>query len=197
MQSLETMDQLDRFLTQLQDNFQHYGNTLTNKKDALVKTADNIAEKARINANNMLSITKQGKEAIIQNKKFLTEMIVQADENKESYTKICIELGLLDRLYTKFERKLSEINQQVQQAVGYLRPHQSNGLNPERIQRFQLFTADETHVGDQCSVCMEDVEVGKLMRRLTCDGQHYFCHECIEGWFADHNTCPLCRHAFV
>ena len=197
MQSLETMDQLDRFLTQLQDNFQHYGNTLTNKKDTLVKTADNIAEKARINANNMLSITKQGKEAIIQNKKFLTEMIVQADENKESYTKICIELGLLDRLYTKFERKLSEINQQVQQAVGYLRPHQSNGLSPARIQRFQLFTADETHVGDQCSVCMEDVEVGKLMRRLTCDGQHYFCHECIEGWFADHNTCPLCRHAFV
>ena len=191
------MDQLETFLALLQDDFQHYGDILTRKKNALLKSADNIAEKSRTNANNMLTITKQGKEAFLQNKKLLMEMILQADKNKESYTKICMKLGLLDRLYTKFEQKQSEINQRVQQADGYLRPHQSNGLSPARIQRFQLFTADKTHVGDQCSVCMEDVEVGKLMRRLTCDGQHYFCHECIEGWFADHNTCPLCRHAFV
>ena len=73
---------------------------------------------------------------------------------------------------------------------------QSQGLNTETIQAFKIFTTDESHVGDQCSICMEDVDVGRRMRRLTCDGQHYFCQECIEGWFAKHNTCPLCRHKF-
>ena len=73
---------------------------------------------------------------------------------------------------------------------------QSKGLNPETIQAFNIFTADESHVGDQCSICMEDIDVGRMMRRLTCDGQHYFCQQCIEGWFAEHNTCPLCRHKF-
>ena len=73
---------------------------------------------------------------------------------------------------------------------------QKNGLTPRRIRRFKLFTADESHVGDQCSICMENYEIGRNMMRLDCDGKHAFCQVCIEGWFADHNTCPLCRHEF-
>ena len=41
---------------------------------------------------------------------------------------------------------------------------------------------------------MGDVEIGNKMMRLDC--KHIFCQSCIEGWFADHNTCPNCRHAF-
>ena len=70
------------------------------------------------------------------------------------------------------------------------------GLSPERIQNFAHFTADESHVGDQCSICMENFEIGRNMMRLDCDGKHAFCQVCIEGWFADHNTCPICRHTF-
>ena len=70
------------------------------------------------------------------------------------------------------------------------------GLAPERIQQFDHFQADESLVDDQCSICMEDFEVGRNMMRLDCDGRHVFCQVCIEGWFADHNTCPLCRHLF-
>ena len=43
---------------------------------------------------------------------------------------------------------------------------------------------------------MEDIEIGRKMMRLNCDGQHTFCQVCIERWFADHNTCPNCRHVF-
>lgn len=32
--------------------------------------------------------------------------------------------------------------------------------------------------------------------RLDCDGKHEFCRKCIEGWFKEHTTCPLCRHQF-
>ena len=70
------------------------------------------------------------------------------------------------------------------------------GLTPQRVQLIEQFTADESHVGDQCVICMEDVEIGRNMMRLDCDGQHTFCQVCIEGWFANKTTCPVCRHEF-
>ena len=73
---------------------------------------------------------------------------------------------------------------------------EEQGLTPARIQQFEKFAADESHVGDQCAICMDDIEVGRNMMRLNCDGHHTYCQVCIEGWFAYHNTCPLCRHAF-
>ena len=73
---------------------------------------------------------------------------------------------------------------------------EQQSLNPQRIQQFETFQADESIVGDQCVICMGDVEIGRNMMRLDCDGKHAFCQVCIEGWFANHKTCPLCRHAF-
>ena len=73
---------------------------------------------------------------------------------------------------------------------------EKQGLTPQRVQQFEKFQADESHVGNQCAICMEDIEIGRNMMRLDCDGQHTFCHVCIEGWFAEHKTCPICRHIF-
>ena len=70
------------------------------------------------------------------------------------------------------------------------------GLTPQRIQQFEQFTADESFVGDQCVICMEEIEIGRNTMRLDCDGQHTFCQVCIEGWFDNHKTCPVCRHTF-
>ena len=71
------------------------------------------------------------------------------------------------------------------------------GLSPERIQQFLQFEADESHVGDQCQVCLEELKVGKLMKQLDGGGRHSFCSVCIDQWFANHKTCPICRHIFV
>ena len=71
------------------------------------------------------------------------------------------------------------------------------GLSPRRIRRFQTFLADETLVSEKCAICLEHINIGKRMRRLTCDGQHAFCPGYCETWFANKNTCPLCRHVFV
>ena len=73
----------------------------------------------------------------------------------------------------------------------------NKGLSPERIEQFLQFKADESHVGDQCQVCLEEFEVGRLMKQLDCGGQHSFCSCCIDQWFANHKTCPICRHKFV
>ena len=71
-----------------------------------------------------------------------------------------------------------------------------NGLTPERIQQFEHLTADESFVDDKYAICMEEIIFDKNMMRLDCDGQHTFCQVCIEGWFANHKTCPICRHKF-
>ena len=82
--------------------------------------------------------------------------------------------------------------QQIALKTGELR----KCLSLQRIQQFCQFTADESFSGDQCVICQGDIEVGRNMMRLDCDGQHTFCQVCIEGWFAEHNTCPICRHIF-
>ena len=107
----------------------------------------------------------------------------------------------ISTIYDKYCQKVNETVDRLHNVFMNLPEQQQNenqqkGLTPRRIRSFKLFTTDETHIGDQCSVCMEELDVGRRMRRLTCDGQHYFCQQCIEGWFADHNTCPLCRHKF-
>ena len=108
-------------------------------------------------------------------------------------------------LNQNFNNFYSEIYQQVIETINemedeidfdYSDDEQQQGLNFQRIQQFERFQADESFVGNQCVICMEDFEIGRNMMRLDCDGQHTFCQVCIEGWFADHNTCPICRHTF-
>ena len=70
------------------------------------------------------------------------------------------------------------------------------GLTPERIDNFEHFTADESLVGEQCLICMDDLKVGTKMVRLDCHVDHYLCQKCAIGWLKDHNTCPTCRHVF-
>ena len=40
------------------------------------------------------------------------------------------------------------------------------GLSLEIIEKFSIFIADESHVNDQCSICMEDFKIGKNMMSL-------------------------------
>ena len=71
------------------------------------------------------------------------------------------------------------------------------GLTQARIEKFHRFLADQSLVGERCSICQDDIEeVGRRMMRLDCDGRHNFCQGCAERWFADHNTCPNCRKVF-
>ena len=79
----------------------------------------------------------------------------------------------------------------------YLQPSRSlKGLTSKRIRKFQRFDADESMIGEQCIVCMNDLVVGTKMVRLDCHVDHYLCKVCAYGWFEEHNTCPTCRQKF-
>ena len=55
------------------------------------------------------------------------------------------------------------------------------GLTSDRIKRFSTFNADQKSVDGGCAICIDGVEINKLMIRLECD--HFYCSECISKWF--------------
>ena len=64
-------------------------------------------------------------------------------------------------------------------------------LSLDRIKRFFTFYADKKSVNDGCAVCIDGVEINKLMIRMDCD--HFCCSECISKWFEKNTSCPVCR----
>ena len=106
--------------------------------------------------------------------------------------------------YSKLQKELKRIEKRLEQTYEDLWMQSevllidlmSRGLSPARIKQFQHFKADESLVGEKCSICMEDFKAGRRLIRLDCEGRHVFHQVCIEGWFAGKTTCPNCRHAF-
>ena len=66
------------------------------------------------------------------------------------------EIKLLTKELDQFQVQL---NEKYQYFVNFVNKYK--GLTPERIQKFEQFTADESFVGDQCVICMEDIEIGR------------------------------------
>ena len=63
----------------------------------------------------------------------------------------------LSTIYDKFHQKVDETVGRLQNILMNLPELQQNevqqqGLSPRKIRSFKLFTANETHVGDQCSI---------------------------------------------
>ena len=69
-------------------------------------------------------------------------------------------------------------------------PGSQRGLTDDRISRFESFRADQESVDDGCAICIDGVEMNKMMR-LDCS--HFYCGECIRKWFEKNKTCPLCK----
>ena len=122
----------------------------------------------RDNKENVMSVTGKGK--INQE---LKRLIQELDQ-------------FIVQLIEQCSNFINSVNEIIEQ----------QGLTPQKIQQFEQFTADESFVGEQCVICMGDIEIGRNMMRLDCDGQHTFCQVCIERWFDEHKTCPTCRHEF-
>ena len=88
-----------------------------------------------------------------------------------------------------------ELTRQLHQAF-MNRNEDRRGLTQFRIREFEHFKADESMVGEECDICMDELEVGTEMIRLDCHIDHYLCEVCAYSWFRHHSTCPKCRHEF-
>lgn len=50
---------------------------------------------------------------------------------------------------------------------------------------------NESQPIQQCSICLESINVGESCASLPCE--HMFHLSCIERWCSSHNSCPMCR----
>ncbi|KAF2154069.1 hypothetical protein K461DRAFT_121591 [Myriangium duriaei CBS 260.36] len=58
---------------------------------------------------------------------------------------------------------------------------------------------NEKDLGDEgkaeCSICMEEVNIGEQVTELPC--HHWFHGECVKAWLTEHDTCPHCRQGIM
>ncbi|KAF6134375.1 hypothetical protein GIB67_005767 [Kingdonia uniflora] len=67
------------------------------------------------------------------------------------------------------------------------------GLDPDVVNKLPLFLYDGgTKEGGDCAVCLGEFVEGESVRVIPCCG-HVFHQDCIDTWFASHDSCPLCR----
>ncbi|KAK5175171.1 uncharacterized protein LTR77_000308 [Saxophila tyrrhenica] len=46
-----------------------------------------------------------------------------------------------------------------------------------------------------CSICMDEVELGTKVTVLPCG--HWFHFDCVKAWLGEHDTCPHCRQGIM
>ena len=67
-------------------------------------------------------------------------------------------------------------------------------MTSDQIDRLPTFSADQELVDGGCAICIDGVEINKLMIRLECS--HLYCSECIRRWFGIKSSCPVCRKKY-
>ena len=148
---------------------------------------------------NFYDIHQEPQNDIVEDVTILRRFQHLIDQSSQFIDDITRDLGE-DMIHDEQQQRLTAARiQQLQRLPAYriINDVQQQGLTTARIRQFQHFPADESLAGDICSVCQYEIELGSSMMRLDCKGQHVFCKDCVEGWFADHKTCPNCRHVFA
>jgi hypothetical protein len=73
----------------------------------------------------------------------------------------------------------------------------SNGVTLAQLNiSSQLISVNPSNISEyeeeRCAVCNDDFTVNEVIRKLnTCP--HYFHYNCIDTWFINNSTCPICR----
>ena len=62
------------------------------------------------------------------------------------------------------------------------------------IMKTTLNVVKETDIINECTLCLENIEVGTIDRITVC--KHHFHPTCIDKWFLSNSSCPNCRLQF-
>lgn len=65
------------------------------------------------------------------------------------------------------------------------------GLSADEIDKCApVYIIDSPDVA--CPICLESISEAKYARKIT-ECKHAYCGKCIETWFSNHHTCPVCK----
>ena len=209
IREIRETDELEIFQTFIQENTEEVYDSLAEAKqinNVYLQNAERseylakeLIKKVEISiVNKQTKLTNKGLNILVK------RSLRRLNKDIKKYKELVRERQNNKSECVKFHKEVQSLQQELQQErevlelqIEYKRQELFKGLTPERIRKFQRFQADQSLAGDRCGVCLDDIEVGRRMTRLDCDGHHVFCQGCVEGWFADKNTCPKCRHTFA
>lgn len=64
------------------------------------------------------------------------------------------------------------------------------------LERTELVVLADNNISEfnemNCSICSQEFSVGQIVRKVTGCG-HFFHQACIDRWFEENSTCPICR----
>lgn len=65
------------------------------------------------------------------------------------------------------------------------------GFLQRRVKEFN----EAAHGDETCAICLEEFKEDdeQQIAELNCSSKHIFHLECLVGWLAKHDLCPLCR----
>ena len=85
---------------------------------------------------------------------------------------------MFDHILEKHQYKASKLTEKTKSMIKHEIFHLNNENNDDNGDNF-------------CPICYMDFEEGEEIAILFCN--HKFNTECLEPWFKDHSTCPICK----
>ncbi len=61
----------------------------------------------------------------------------------------------------------------------------------ELVSAYKQIKTDDILIGQICGICQEEYKLRQYKRELEC--KHVFHKKCIDKWFKNSITCPVCR----
>ena len=101
------------------------------------------------------------------------------------------------RLFSSNNQDLPEqiMIQALQGILDEVQGEQNTGLSEQHINQLRSqaydYNEENSDISEVCSVCLEQIRTSQRVINLECN--HKFHEVCILRWFANHNTCPVCR----
>lgn len=77
-----------------------------------------------------------------------------------------------------------------------IEPSSNNNITIENLlQNTEIVLYNSSmNINNTCSICRTDYEENSILRKINhCN--HYFHQSCIDNWFKNNSTCPVCRHS--
>lgn len=71
--------------------------------------------------------------------------------------------------------------------------HYTFGFSKEVLSKLPTTFAEDFHVNDCCTICMEHIEFQQEIMILRCDGRHFYHVKCIREWLMHKFCCPICK----
>ncbi|KAK1419726.1 hypothetical protein QVD17_29012 [Tagetes erecta] len=74
-----------------------------------------------------------------------------------------------------------------------IKPTTNRGLSSAQLQKLPVTTGKDLTLGNECAVCLDDVEQQQLARIFPgCN--HGFHLKCADTWLSKNPVCPVCRN---